>query len=183
MKCGRIGVAVAALGLGVVLGGLPWSASTVVGATPKQNEKLRAAESKLSKAESLYKSNSMRPATEALAQAQVALVELADVPELARQIEPLKKRLANLHDNMELDGAKVAAIPESLAIGDMTAPAKTAPAKPAPVKPVVAKTPLGKPAPERPSVLEFPCRRPKGAKSALSARWPRCWSENAAAAM
>jgi mono/diheme cytochrome c family protein len=164
MKCGRIGIALAALGLGFVVGGLPWSASPAAGATPQQNEKLHAAESKLSKAESLYKSGSIRPATDALAQAQAALVELADVQELAKQLEPLKKRLANLHDNMELDGAKVSAIPESLAIGDSSSdkPNKPAPTTTKPVKPVVAKTPPGKPVPGAPVGLSLPAAKGGG---------------------
>ena len=93
MKCGRIAVALAALGfLGMVLGGLPLrQLASAVGATG-QNEKLRAADAKLAKAESLYKANNVKGATESLAQAQSALEELASAQELVlRQLEPLKK--------------------------------------------------------------------------------------------
>jgi len=56
---------------------------------------------------------------------------------LAARLQPLKRRLVNLHDSMELDGAKVPAVAASLAT-------VASPATPAtkPDKPVVAKTPV-----------------------------------------
>ena len=150
MKCGRIGITLAALGLGVVAGGFFSSLPKAVATALQQGEKLCATDAKLAEAESLYKANNVRSATEALARAQAAVTKLADVQELSAKLDPLKKRLANLHDLMELDGAKVSPIPASLAVSDNSMPDKpttkpTTKTTPVP-KPVVAKTPIGKPA-------------------------------------
>ncbi len=125
--------------------------------TAEQIEKLHAAEAAVTKAETLYKANKARDAAAALADAANALAPLAAAKEMPRQVEPIRRRIVNLHDNMEIDGAKVVAVPASLAVAieapmpekTVAAPMKTAPTKPAPVNPIASrpirpvKTPAG----------------------------------------
>jgi hypothetical protein len=73
-------------------------------------EKLHSAARALAKAETLYKSGKMDQATAAFAVAQKSLADLADESDLAKQLNPLEKRLNDLRDNMALDGAKLPAM-------------------------------------------------------------------------
>ncbi len=90
-------------------------AHAAAGPTAQQMEKLHAAARALAKAETLYKSGKMAPATAAFAVAQKSLADLADESELAKQLNPLVKRLNDLRDNMALDGAKLPALAEPVA--------------------------------------------------------------------
>ena len=105
-------------------------------------QKLHAGEAALTKAESLYKENKIRDAAASFAQAQDALAEAAAAPELAGRLQPIKRRLVNLHDMMELDGAKVPVIAASLAT--TVGPATPTKSTTKPEKPLVAKTPPAK---------------------------------------
>ena len=115
----------------------------------EQTQKLHAADAALTNAESLYKANKMHDAAAAFTEAQDALVEVAAAPEMAQRIQPLKKRLINLHDMMELDGAKVPAIAAALTSAAPATSTKPVPTKPVATKPekpaAVAKTPITKP--------------------------------------
>lgn len=82
--------------------------------TPEQTEKLHSVESGLQKGESLYKSGKIGAAATALKAAQGSLAELSGAKELARQLQPLARRLVNLHDNLVVEGANVAALPAAI---------------------------------------------------------------------
>ena len=71
--------------------------------TAEQTQKFAAAAALVSKAETLYKSNHLPDAVGAFAKAQSAVVDLAAAPELGAQVDPLKRRLVDLHDQLELD--------------------------------------------------------------------------------
>jgi len=105
-----IGWAIAVAALGYFL-----ATSAFAAPTAQQTEKLHSAARALTKAESLYKTGKLAPAATAFDAAQKSLVDLADVSDLARQLDPLVKRLVKLHDSLELDGAKVPAIATELA--------------------------------------------------------------------
>jgi outer membrane protein assembly factor BamB len=83
--------------------------------TAQQSEKLHSAAKALTKAETLYKSGKMAEATAAFESAQKSLADLAEADDLAKQRDPLVKRLNSLRDNMALDGAKLPAIAAELA--------------------------------------------------------------------
>ncbi|HEV3417484.1 MAG TPA: c-type cytochrome domain-containing protein, partial [Pirellulales bacterium] len=114
--------------------------------TPEQSEKLRAAESAVSKSETLYKNGKLIEAAAMVQPAQKALADLADSKELAKQLQPLARRLLNLHDNLAIEGAKVPAI--SAAVASLADPASGKPtAKPTGEKSAttpVAGRPVGK---------------------------------------
>src|SRR3981189_703809 len=75
--------------------------------TAEQTEMLRVVESALLKGESLYKSGKFNDAAASLQTAQTSLTELAEAKDLARQLQPLARRLVNLHDNLDVGGGKV----------------------------------------------------------------------------
>ncbi|HEY2147617.1 MAG TPA: hypothetical protein VGH32_06750, partial [Pirellulales bacterium] len=106
----RIGI----VGLSLIAAALMGIGRLSAAPTPEQTEKLRAVESALQKGESLYKSGKTGPAAAALKTAQASLAELTDVKELARQLQPLARRLLNLHDNLAVEGANVAALPTAI---------------------------------------------------------------------
>ena len=135
MKFGRAGVIGIGLILLVVGSNVPLS-TRAAGPAP-QSEKLRSAEAALSKAESLYHNGKVKDAATSLAAAQADLVELAAMPDVSRAYEPLRRRLVNLHDLMDLDGVKVVAIDASLAA------ASEKPVAGKPGRPLVGKTPAG----------------------------------------
>ena len=115
MSCGRFQTCAFCVGSVGGPGLLRRPAIVAAAPTAEQIKKLHAADAALTKAESLYKENKMREAAAAFTQAQDALAEVAAAPEMAQRIQPFKKRLINLHDMMELDGAKVPAIAAALA--------------------------------------------------------------------
>lgn len=133
MKFGRAGVIGIGLILLVVGSNVPLS-SRAAGPAP-QSEKLRSADASLTKAETLYRGGKAKDAAASLAAAQADLVELAAMPDVSRAFEPLRRRLVNLHDLMDLDGVKVVAIDASLAA------ASEKPVAGKPGRPVVGKTP------------------------------------------
>jgi hypothetical protein len=103
--------------------------------TPEQTDKLHAAESALLKGESLYKNGKFSDAAASLQTAQASLAELAEAKELGRQLQPLARRLVNLHDNLAVEGAKVS--PLGAAIASLIDPSAE--------KPMMAKPPAEKP--------------------------------------
>ncbi len=110
------------------------SAPVVAAPTAEQNQKLHAADAALTKAETSYKEGKIRDAVASFKQAQDALVEAAAVPEMAQRVQPIKRRLVNLHDMMELDGARVPAVAAALTSAATTPDvATTKPAKTPPV--------------------------------------------------
>jgi len=154
MKSGRTKTRLAGLCLLALIGSLAIDRlSTALWAAPtaEQAQKIRAAAALVSKAETLYKSNRLPEAVSAFAKAQAAVVDLAAAPELAAQVDPLKRRLVDLHDQLELDGAKVPALDAAVqnVSAAPVAPAKTPPAKAPPAdKPPPAKTPPAKTPPK-----------------------------------
>jgi hypothetical protein len=144
MSCGRSST----YAFGAIFSALSMALACLVAAplfaaaNAEQTQKLHGADAALTKAEVLYKENKMRDAAASLTQAQDALVELAAVPEMAQRVQPLKRRLINLHDMMELDGAKVPAVAAALASSTTSTAPTTKPATTKPEKtPLVAKTP------------------------------------------
>jgi hypothetical protein len=104
--------------------------TTLLAATSaNQLKRLNAADTALTKAEQLYKDNKLRDAASAYRQAQDALVDVAKSPELAKRLQPLKQRLVNLHDMMELDGAKLPAV-DTVLMETSSSPAGTTGSKP-----------------------------------------------------
>src|SRR5437016_4682175 len=99
----RIGIAASIL----LAAGWLFAARSTAAPTPEQSEKIRAAEVVLQKGESLYKSGKLNESAAALETAQTALGELAEAKEMARQLQPLARRLVNLHDNLAVEGARV----------------------------------------------------------------------------
>ena len=81
--------------------------SVSAAATAPQLEKVHSAARAITKAETLYKSGKMTEAIAAFGAAQKSLADLAEETDLSRQLDPLVKRLNNLHDSMVLDGAKL----------------------------------------------------------------------------
>jgi hypothetical protein len=138
MQVGRnsrrsVGFVVSWLGAGLIAAGFLVRIG-LAAPTAEQIEKLHAAEAAVTKAETLYKANKAKDAAAALAEAAKDLEPLAAAKEMPRQVEPIRKRIVNLHDNMEIDGAKVGAVPASLAAA-IEAPMPEKPvAKPAPIK-------------------------------------------------
>src|SRR5258708_6968043 len=107
----RIGIS------GLTLLASAWLCAANVSAapTPEQSEKLHAAESALLKGESLYKNGKLNDAAASLQTAQASLAELAEAKELGRQLQPLARRLVNLHDNLAVEGAKVSPLDAAIA--------------------------------------------------------------------
>ncbi|HEV2968409.1 MAG TPA: c-type cytochrome domain-containing protein, partial [Pirellulales bacterium] len=110
--------------------------------TPEQSEKFRAAESALTKGETLYKNGKLIEAAAMVQPAQKALAELAEAKELVKQLQPLARRLMNLHDNLAIEGAKVPAISAAVtSLADLA-----------------GEKPMAKPAGEKPSTTPSPNR-------------------------
>ncbi len=156
------------LGLGFVvacLGACLFLPAALAAPTPEQTEKLHAAEAALTKAETQYKANKVADAAAALGLAQAALAPLAEGKDPPKQVESLRRRIVNLHDNMEIDGVKVAAVPASLTapVAEAAPPEKTMVSKPVSGKPASGKT-----MPERPLVTR-PVRPGKTPAGGLAA--------------
>ncbi len=123
--------------------------------TPEQAAKFKAIEGALAKAESLYKAGKINDAATSLQSAETALGDLAELKDLARQLQPLARRLTNLHDNLALEGARVSAIPAPIAsLTDASAEKMTPdkPIRPTPGRPT--KT-TGRPATGGPGDISF----------------------------
>ncbi len=129
----------------VVFGGLG-AASSFAAPTADQLAKFKTAESSLGKAESLYKAGKTTDAAAAFEQANAALGEVASVKEMARPVDAMRKRLVNVHDNLEVDGATVSAVAAAMAAPAMTKPEKPTTPIGRPIKPIAGnpKTPIGK---------------------------------------
>src|SRR5436305_869170 len=92
------------VGLGASLVAAGFAARVGMAApTAEQTEKLHAAEAAIAKAETLYKANKAKDAAAALTEAGNDLAPLATEKQLSRQVEPVRRRIVNLHDNMEID--------------------------------------------------------------------------------
>jgi hypothetical protein len=155
----RIGIAAVTL----VAGGWLCAARLIAAPTAAQTEMLHAVESALLKGESLYKTGKLNDAAASLQTAQTSLAELAEAKDLARQLQPLARRLVNLHDNLAVEGAKVS--PLGAAVASLTDPSADKPmtAKPTSDKP---EKPV-KPAAGRPT-RNTVARTQSGAAGAIS---------------
>ena len=139
MSAGRtrcLGIVVLAM---LVAGGF-WirlSAAAPTAANPRQP---CAVDSALTKGESLYKRGKFAPAAVALGQAEKSLSGLAGTTDLARQLRPLARRIANLHDNLGFEGVNVPAIDAAAALLADSSSTKSAargtPARPSTKRPL-----------------------------------------------
>jgi hypothetical protein len=147
--------------IGTVVGLSVWIAAASAAPTAEQTAKLHAAEAALTKGESLYKNGKLAEAAAAVDQAQKSLADLAEAKDLARQLQPIARRLVSLHDNLAVEGAEVSAI--DAAVTSLASPGNE---KPAMDKPMVEKP--AKPA-ARPMVKTTATRpQPAGAAGEIS---------------
>ncbi len=130
------------VGVAMFAGLLVWIAFAAAAPTADPTAKLRAAEAALTKAESLYKNGKLSEAAAVVDQTQKSLANLADTKDLAKQLQPLARRLVSLHDDLAVDGANVSAIDAaiaSLANPSSEKPSMDKPPAERPVKPVAMR--------------------------------------------
>jgi hypothetical protein len=125
----------------VLMGLLAWAAVAIAAPTADQTAKLRAAESALTKAESLYKNGKLAEAAAAVNHTQKSLAALVDAKDLSKQLQPIARRLVNLHDDLAVDGANVSMIDAAVASLANPTTDKPVTAKPSetPVKPATTQ--------------------------------------------
>ncbi len=137
--------------IGTVVGLSAWIATASAAPTAEQTVKLHAADAALTNGESLYKNGKLAEAAAAVDQAQKSLADLTEVKDLARPLQPIARRLVNLHDNLAVEGADVSAVDAavtSLASPGSEKPAMEKPAAEKPTKP--AARPMVKTSATRP---------------------------------